>query len=123
MDEDILHEHLQKLKIAHDLANKKIDILILHAGPKIGGLGKSLDLRTAIIDPETGLYTDEAPEYGNEALAQFVYDIVPKYVASGHTHSSDHSGTAINGGKTWGYCVSHLDERYKPKYKPLVLDL
>lgn len=123
MDEDVLHEHLQKLKSAHNLTNRKIDMLVLHAGPKIGGLGKSLDLKSVIIDPETGLYAIEAPEFGNEALAQLVYDIAPQYVISGHLHSAEHSGTPINGGKTWGYCVSYLDEKYKPKYKPLLLEL
>ena len=119
MDEDVLDEHLQKLKVAHDLANKKIDLLILHAGPKIGNLGRSLDCMT--MDMETGLYGP--PEYGNEALAKFVYDVAPQWVVSGHLHSADHSGVKINNGKTTGYCVSYLGEDYKPKYKPLVLEV
>ncbi len=125
MDEEVLDEHLQKLKIAHDLSNKKIDLLILHAGPKIGGLGKSLDLKAATINPETGLYIIEAPEYGNEALAKFIYDTKPKYCCSGHVHSAERSGVHINGGKTSCYCVSYLDENYRPnpRYKFLTLDL
>jgi Icc-related predicted phosphoesterase len=119
MDEDVLDEHLQKLKVAHDLANKKIDLLILHAGPKIGNMGKSLD--RVVMDIDTGLYG--APEYGNEALAKFVQDVVPQYVINGHLHSSEHGKTIINNGKTFGYGVSYLGEDYRPKYKPLVLDL
>lgn len=118
-DEDVLDEDLQKLKADLGLDSKAIDLLILHAGPKILNFGKSLDCISC--DPETGLYG--APEFGNEALAKFVLDVKPRFCISGHLHSAEHNLMTINYGRTKLACVSYLGEDYKPKYDPLVLDI
>ena len=98
-----------KLKLAYDLIPEDVDILLTHDQPAI---------------PPCGFITEGAwagTDAGNKVLAEAVKEKKPKWVLSGHIHSSPHAVTDFEGIKLT--CVSIMNEAYDPVYPPFVFEI
>lgn len=83
---------------------KKLDVLLTHTPPKIGGVGMVL---------QGGLYRT-GTDYGCKELTEALTIVNCKYALCGHVHSGAHCETECNGKKFVN--VSLLDEDYRLKY-------
>ena len=99
----------EKLKLAYDLIPEDVDILLTHDQPSI--------LDCGIITQGAWAGTDAS----NKVLAEAIKEKKPKWVLSGHIHSSNHEVQEYEGTKL--ACVSIMDEAYDPTYDPLVFEI
>lgn len=93
---------------------ENLDFLISH-GPAYGFCDQIL---------EFGL----KDHIGCKPLTEAILQKKPKYVISGHIHSANHNGEKIIhnlevGTKTELFCTSVLDESYKIKYSPKIIEI
>ena len=88
---------------------ERVDILISHDAPKIGGVGKINEGRW---------YGEDA---GNPYLAEAIRLKKPKYVFCGHIHSGEHGLTELDDTKL--HNVSIMNEHYAPLNAPLDVDI
>lgn len=91
-----------------------VDFLISH-GPAYGFCDQILEF-------------DMDDHLGCKPLTEAILQKKPKYVISGHIHSANHNGEKIvhdlgSREKTELFCVSILDESYKVKYSPKVIEI
>lgn len=88
---------------------ERVDILISHDAPKIGGMGMINEGRWCGEDA------------GNPYLAEAIKLKKPKYVFCGHIHSGEHKLTELDNTKL--HNVSIMNERYAPLNEPLYVKI
>lgn len=88
---------------------ENLDILITHDAPDINNLGMIND----------GF--QKGKNAGNKILAKYVLEKKPKYVFCGHIHSGNHKLEDVNGIKMAN--VSYVNEKYKPAYEILEINI
>lgn len=98
-----------KLKLAYDQIPEGVDILLTHDQPAI--------LDCGIITQGAWAGTDAS----NKFLGEAVKEKKPRWVLSGHIHSSNHEVREYEGIKL--ACISLVDEAYDPVYKPLAFEI
>lgn len=96
------------------------DILLLHGPPF--GFG---DISRYVGEGQNGdVYLDKQGKpychTGSPSLLKRIIEVQPKLVICGHIHSGF---GRYEIGRTVLYNVAHVDERYKPVNKPVVIDL
>ena len=98
-----------KMKLAFDQIPDDVDILLTHDQPAI---------------PPCGIITEggwTGVDAGNKVLAEAIKEKKPKWVLSGHIHSSSHEITDFEGVKLT--CTSIKNENYKSVYYPFVFEI
>lgn len=99
-----------KLEKLYSEIPKDLDILICHDQPY--GYGDIL------LQP---MPWNDGNHIGNKILKEAIENKQPKYLFTGHLHSTSHDCVEI--GITKRYNVSIKDEKYNPVYKPLYLEI
>ena len=94
----------------YDPIPSNIDILMSHDAPNINGLGCI----------NNGCF--KGRNAGNNVLSNFIKMKKPKYVLCGHIHSGNHNLDKMQEQNTFTANVSILDENYKIKYNPLIIN-
>ena len=99
-----------KLKELYSEIPKELDVLLCHDQPY--GYG---DILLQLMPWNDGNHI------GNKILKEAIENKQPKYLFTGHLHSTSHDCIEI--GITKRYNVSIKDEQYNPVYKPLYLEI
>jgi len=100
------------------------DVCILHQPLHFGDNGRVLQVPSWMIGQTISFpVTDEFfhPDYGSTVLDELAILRHPKLVLTGHVHSGNHNISKLFDTKIAN--VSVLDEDYKPKYDPFVINL
>lgn len=99
-----------KLEKLYSEIPKDLDILLCHDQPY--GYGDIL------LQP---MPWNDGNHIGNKILKEAIENKQPKYLFTGHLHSTSHDCVEI--GITKRYNVSIKDEKYNPVYEPLYLEI
>ena len=100
------------------------DVCILHQPLHFGNNGRVLQVPSWMIGKTISFpITEEElhPSYGSTILDELAILRHPKLVLTGHVHSGNHNISKLFDTKIAN--VSVLDEDYKPKYDPFVIDI
>lgn len=103
-----------RLRLYYENIHPDTDILMTH-GPALG-----------MCDMPLGLVRGHPRRIhmGSKSLVDELWGRNIRRVFSGHIHSADHENQKLSGShRTIFNCVSILDEEYKYKYKPLILEM
>lgn len=104
MNEEALALHLEKM------LPQECDIVITHAAPKIGSLGKVLQRGR-----------NHGSNFGSAAISSALVLVKTRYAFCGHIHSGDHG--EVDNGRAILSNVSLVDERYSPVYDVKYFDI
>lgn len=120
------YDSTKKLDIIDETMPRGVDVAIFHQPLEYGGNGRVFQVPDWMIGntiPSHLLLTPEYlhPSYGSVALDNIVEMKKPRLVLTGHVHSGNHNISNLF--DTQIANVSVLDEDYKLKYNPFVIDL
>lgn len=100
------------LEEKYDKIPENLDILLTHDQPY--GYGD-------ILQQEDFVYYNGRVHVGNKVLTKYIKVKEPRYIFTGHLHTTTHDCVMINNTKK--YNVSIKDESYDPVYDPLIIDI
>lgn len=91
-----------------------LDVLVTHTPPRIGDERIDVSMQLRGWDRH----------FGSTALLDAIRAKRPWYLVCGHIHSGDHGCIDVrheDGSVTHCFNVSHVDERYRPKWNPATI--